>query len=120
MNYSVENTGNATAVSSWIDSVFLSPTAAISSSSVLVGRVTHTGAVDDNGTYSGSLTPPVPPVLPGHDYVVVEVDSQGLVPDSERAATVLATTSTFVVNVPSVPLGPRRGSYTGHRHHLRW
>ena len=112
VNYSVQNAGNATAVSSWVDSVFLSSTAAINSSAVLLGRVTHTGTVAASGTYSGTLKAAVPAVAPGNYFIVVEVDSQGLVPDTDRAATVLATTSPVLVTIPSLTLGAAGGTPT--------
>ncbi len=112
VNYSVENTGNATAVSSWVDSVFLSSTATINSSAVLLGRVAHTGAVAANGTYSGTLTAAVPAIPPGNCFIVVEVDSRGLVPDADRATTVLATTSPILVTLPSLSLGAAGGTPT--------
>ena len=45
VNYTVQNTGNATSVSSWVDSVFLSSSGKIDATSVLLGRVTHSGIV---------------------------------------------------------------------------
>ncbi|MGO9921995.1 MAG: carboxypeptidase regulatory-like domain-containing protein [Isosphaeraceae bacterium] len=102
VNYSVRNTGNATAVSSWVDSVFLSSTGAITSSAVLLGRVTHTGAVAANGTYPGTLTAAVPAIAPGNYFIVVEVDSRGLVPDGNRSGTVLASPTTLLLTMPSL------------------
>ncbi len=105
MNYTVKNTGNATEVSAWVDSVFLSTSGAIDASAVLLGRVAHSGTVAANGSYPGSLTAAVPPVLPGNYFIVVEVDSRGLVPDANRATTVLATTSPALVTAPSLTIG---------------
>ena len=47
----------------------------------------------------------MPPVLPGNYFIVVEVDSRGLVPDANRATTVLATTSPALVTAPSLTIG---------------
>jgi RHS repeat-associated protein len=104
VNYSVQNAGNATSVSSWVDSVFLSSAPAINSSSVLLGQVTHSGAVAAGGTYSGTLKAPVPAIAPGSYFVIVEVDSQGFVAQSNRSGNVLATTSAVQVTVPSLAL----------------
>ncbi len=104
VNYSVQNTGNATSVSSWVDSVFLSSGPAINASAVLLGQVTHTGSVAAGGTYSGTLTAAVPAVAPGSYFIVVEVDSQGFVAESNRAGNVLATTSPVQVTVPGLAL----------------
>ena len=91
VNYTVQNLGNTTEVTSWVDSVFLSVNGTIDSAAILLGRVTHTGAVAANGSYSGTLTAAIPAILPGNYFVVVEVDSRGLVADANRATTVQAT-----------------------------
>ncbi len=104
VNYSVQNAGSATSVSSWVDSVFLSSSPAINASAVLLGQVTHTGVVAAGGTYPGTLKAAVPAVAPGSYFIVVEADSQGLVADAARADTVLATTSPVPVTVPSLAL----------------
>jgi RHS repeat-associated protein len=105
VSYSVSNQGNATGTTSWTDSVFLSPTGVLGSSAVLLGRVTHTGALGPSSSYAGSLTAAVPPVLPGDYFVVVETDSQGLVADANRANNTLAGANPIVVTVPSIALG---------------
>ncbi len=109
VDYSVVNQGDATAVSSWVDSVFLSDSGELNSSTVLVGRVTHDGALAAGASYSGTLTADVPPVLPGNYYVVVEANSQGQVPDLNVTDEVLASSGTIAVNVPTLLLGPPAG-----------
>jgi RHS repeat-associated protein len=105
VNYTVQNSGNATTATSWVDSVFLSAGGAIDSSAILLGRVKHNGAVAANGSYTGSLTAAIPAILPGNYFLVVEADSRGLVADANRATTVQATASPVLVTVPTVTLG---------------
>ncbi|HEV3308984.1 MAG TPA: CARDB domain-containing protein, partial [Chloroflexota bacterium] len=112
VNYSVQNTGNATSASAWVDSVFLSSGPAINASSVLLGQVTHTGKVAAGGTYPGTLKAAVPALAPGNYFIVVEVDSQGFVAESNRASNVLATTSAVQVTVPTLALAAAGGTPT--------
>ena len=51
---------------------------------MLLGRVKHTGAVAVGTTYQGTLPALLPGVLPGNYHVIVETDSQGVVPDLNR------------------------------------
>jgi RHS repeat-associated protein len=112
VNYTVQNVGNATSATSWVDAVFLSADGKLDSSAILLGRVNQTGPVAANGTYSGTLTAALPFMLPGNYTVIVEADSQGLVPDSNRANNVLAATTPVQVTVPVLPFSPAGGTPT--------
>ena len=90
--YSVSNLGVTTTISAWTDSVFLSTSKTLTSAAVLLGRVDHEGAVAGGGSYQATLTAPVPGLLPGNYFVLVEADSGGDVPDLDRANNVLAST----------------------------
>jgi hypothetical protein len=105
VQYTDVNNGKATPVSSWEDSVFLTMSTTLDASAVLLGRVPHTSAVATGGTYHGTLTAPVPGVLPGSYHVIVETDSQGVVPDSNRADNVLASAGTLPVDFNVLTLG---------------
>ncbi len=100
VNYQVTDQASTTPVSSWVDSIFLTSGTTIDSSALLLGRVTHTGAVAAGGQYSGTLTAPLPPILPGTYNVLVEVDSRGLVPDANRANNLSAATTTLQTTLP--------------------
>ena len=56
VNWQVSNTSSNSTVNSWQDSVYFSTTAAITSRSVLLGSVTHSGGLDSGGFYNASLT----------------------------------------------------------------
>ncbi|MHB1560310.1 MAG: carboxypeptidase regulatory-like domain-containing protein, partial [Isosphaeraceae bacterium] len=100
VNYQVTDQASATPVSSWVDSIFLTSVTTIDSSAVLLGRVTHTGAVAAGGTYTGTLTVPLPAILPGTYNIIVEVDSRGLVPDANRSNNLMATATTLQTTLP--------------------
>jgi len=109
VNYQVTNLGQGTVATTWQDAIFVSTHSTLDFTAVLLGHVTHTGAVATNGNYSGTLTAPLPLLLPGSYHVFVEADSQGIVPDSNRANNTLAAARTFSVSVPTLPLSPAGG-----------
>ncbi len=106
VNWTVSDPGGNAASGSWQDSVYLSATLAITSSSILLGSVTHSGGLAAGGSYNGSLTAAVPALPPGHYYVLVQADSLYQVPDSNRTNnTLAASTGQLAVSVPALTLG---------------
>ena len=95
-----------TFANSWTDSFYLSADGVIDSAAVLLGTVTHTGAVAGNSAYSGSLTAAVPPMLPGNYQVVVQADSGNDVPDINRLNNALTSSGTISVDLPRITVGP--------------
>ena len=83
--YNVANGGGATPVSSWVDSIYLALGTVLDPTAVLLGRVTHTGALAAGGSYSGSLDAIAPGVLQNNYHVIVLADSRGQVADTDRA-----------------------------------
>jgi len=115
VNWQVSNSGSTAANGSWQDSVYLSTTPAITSSSVLLGSVTHTGGLAASGSYITSLTAAVPALLPGYDYVLVLADSLDQVPVTDRANDTLAAANQLQVLVPALTLGTAYSdSFTGN------
>jgi hypothetical protein len=109
VTYTVTNHGAATPVSNWTDSVFLSATTTRTSAAVLLGRLPHSEGVGTGGHYQATLTEPLPGVLPGNDHVIVETDSQGVVPDVDRDNNVLASTALLPVDVRPLTISPTGG-----------
>src|SRR5205807_5390588 len=58
------------------------------------------GDVAGQGSYTGTLTTQLPIVPEGDYHVIVVVDSQGLVPDSNRANNVAVSAGTIHLTVP--------------------
>ena len=107
--YQVDNESSNAATGPWTDSIYLSTQTALNSSSVLLGRLQQTGSAA-NGQYTGTLTASVPGLVPGSYYVVVLVDSRGVLPELNRTSAELASTSPVQVTVPALTLG---GSASG-------
>jgi len=105
VTYQVDNDSNNAASGSWTDSVYLSTQPTLNASSVLLGRVQHTGGVAANGQYAETLTAPVPGLAPDDYYAVVLADSLGLVPELNRTSTELASTNPVQVALPTLDLG---------------
>jgi RHS repeat-associated protein len=104
VNYTVENLSAATTATSWSDEVFLSSTNTLSANAVLLGRSIHTGALAQSGSYQATVTAPMPGLLPGSYYVIVETDSQQAVADGDRTNNVLASTNTVTATIPTITL----------------
>ena len=113
ITWTVTNQSTQAAVGSWQDSVYLSTTPTITSSSVLVGAAMHSNGLAANGTYNGSLTAAVPALPPGSYFVIVQVDSLHQVQDTNRSNNTLASTGQIVLSVPPLTLGtPFTGSFS--------
>ncbi len=105
IGYTITNQGGTGLSGNWVDSVFLSSTPSLDASAILIGQVQHTGGLSVTSSYAGSLTAPLPGVLDGNYYVLVEADSQLMTSDSNRGNNVLAATSLLSVTIPTLTLG---------------
>ncbi len=105
VNYRVDNVGSDAVTTPFTDSVYLSSQPTLTSSSVLLGRVQNTGGVAADGQYSESVTAPVPGLVAGNYYVIVLADSRGVVPQTNRAGTQLASTNPVQITVPTLTTG---------------
>src|SRR5262249_26232079 len=93
VTYQVDNESSNAATGSWTDSVYLSAGPTLNSAAVLLGRVQHTGGLAADGQYSGTLSAPIPGLVPDNYYVIVLADSRGVVPELNRTSTELASTN---------------------------
>jgi len=116
VTWQVSNQGPSNASGNWQDSVYLSPTATITSSSILLGAAQHGGGLNANASpYNGTLTAPVPALAPGSYYVLVQVDSLYQVSDPNRANNTVAATGQLQVSVTALTLGtPYSDSFTAN------
>ena len=115
MDWEVSDESSLAVSGNWQDSVYLSATPAITSGSVLLGAVEHSGGLAADGNYSASLTTAVPALAPGDYYVLVQVDSLYQVPVTDRAGDTLAAgTGQLQVSVPALALNgaSSSGSFT--------
>lgn len=85
VNWTVTNAGsNPTFTGAWTDSVYLSLDKALDASDKLVGRLPHSGVLAPAAFYDGSLTAPLPGVVPGEYRFLVVADTAGQMPDQDR------------------------------------
>jgi RHS repeat-associated protein len=105
VNYTVNNDGTVAATGSWTDSIYLSTDGSLNANALLFGRATHTGDVAGMGSYTGSLTAPLPEGAFGNYQVIVLVDSREQVPDVNRANTLGTAPTALQINVPMLQLG---------------
>ena len=71
----------------------------------MLGRVHHVGDVAGLGSYTETLTAPLPNLADGGYHVVIEVDSRDLVSDSNRSNNTGISTNAFHVSVPLLTIG---------------
>jgi RHS repeat-associated protein len=104
VHYTVDNLTNVAVGGGWTDSIFVGSSAVFGSSDVLLGRVQPT-SVAGFGSYTMSLTAPLPSLNPGNYHVFVEVDSREQVPDENRANNVGVSNTTISLSVPALTQG---------------
>jgi len=113
VTWQVTDQGPSNATGSWQDSIYLSPTATITSTSILLGAAPHSGGLNVNGSYNGMFSAPVPALALGSYYVLVQVDSLYQVSDPNRANNILAAASQVTLSLPALVLGsPFNDSFT--------
>jgi YD repeat-containing protein len=106
VNYTVKNQAQAaTSASAWTDSVYLSTHAVFDSSAILLGRTIHQGNLAGGGSYDGTLSAPLPVLVPGSYHVFVVTDSRDQVPDTNRANNVASAAGTLSATIPVLTPG---------------
>jgi hypothetical protein len=111
VSYQVSNAGPAAADGNWYDAIYLSPTPAFSPSDPLLGRVYESRDVATSGSYSDSLTAPLPGVAPGQYYVILRSNITDAIPETTLADNLSASLTQTSLSVPALTLGtPARGS----------
>jgi hypothetical protein len=90
---------------SWTDSVYLSLSSTFDDTAVLLGRVTHQGALAGNSSDTETVTDPLPGLAPGSYHVFAVADSQELLPDPNRANNTGVASTLLAVGFPTLSLG---------------
>ena len=115
VNWQATDQSSQATTGSWQDSVYISATPTITSSSTLLGMVPENITLDGGASYNASLTATLPAALaPGYYYVLVQVDSLYQLADPNRANnTLAATTGQIDIGLPALTLGtPYADSFT--------
>jgi RHS repeat-associated protein len=105
ISYTVKDLTATPATGDWYDSIYLSSSPIMNTDAQLLGRVHHVGGVAGNGSYSESLTAPVPSVSDGNFHVIVLVDSRGLVAEANRQNNTGVSSGVIQVSIPALTLG---------------
>ncbi len=100
ITYTVRNQTTAPAQGDWYDSIYLIAGSTFDPAAQLLGRVHHTGNVAGQGSYTETLTAPLPNLIDAGYHVVVVVNSRGLVSDSDRTNNIGISSNAFHVSVP--------------------
>jgi hypothetical protein len=106
ISYTVtNNAANATFSNAWVDSVYLTQGTTLDPFAKLIGRVQHVGAVAEHSSYAETLTAPLPAVIPGVYQVIVLSDSEGFVPETNRANNSAVASTPISVDIPTLTPG---------------
>lgn len=109
ITYSVRNDGTEDARGSWYDSVYISSDPTWDIDDAFFGRVYHEGDVSGlGGSYSHTLTAPLPGVVPGQYYVLVRTDILNHIPESQEGNNIGASLEQIIIDVEQLELGQTR------------
>ena len=103
--YTVQNLSSTAAQGEWYDTIYLSADTHWDANDQLVGRVLHSGGVAGNGSYSETLTSPVPAAVPGDYHVIVRTDIRNNLPEVGENNNQGVSAGTVAVEVPMLTLG---------------
>lgn len=84
LTYTVRNLGANTASGSWMDSIYFSADETWDLDDALFARVTHTGTVTPGGSYSETVTAPLPGLVAGNYHVIIRSDILNHIPESNE------------------------------------
>jgi hypothetical protein len=105
ITYQVSNHGSNPAIGSWTDALYLSPTATWNVSDPLLGHVPQTQNVAPNGSYTGTLTAPLPGVTPGSYYVILRSNILDNFPEPTLSNNLSASITQTAIDAPALTLG---------------
>jgi hypothetical protein len=103
--YTVLNQSAATVSGRWEDSVYLSADPVWDINDALLGKVTVSRDLGAWESYTGTLTAPIPAVVPGDYYVLVRADIRNYLPESDEANNLSVSTQTLPVDIVELTLG---------------
>jgi hypothetical protein len=105
ITYQVSNHSSNPANGTWYDSLYLSPTPNWSVDDPLLGKVTQNQHLAAGGSYSGTLTAPVPGVVPGSYYVIVRSNILNTIPETTLSNNLSASLLQSALDAPNLTLG---------------
>ena len=105
VTYQVTNDGGNPADGSWVDSLYLSSTPTWSVTDPLLGSVDQTQDIAPGGSYTATLTAPVPGVTPGSYYVILRTNILNTLPESTLGNNESASLTASSITAPTLTLG---------------
>jgi RHS repeat-associated protein len=105
ISYQVTNQSSGQADGTWYDSLYLSPTPAWAVSDPLLGQVKQTQNLAPGGSYTGTLTVPLPGVTPGTYYVVLRTNILNNFPELTQSNNLSVSLTQSSVAAQSLTLG---------------
>lgn len=111
VSFVVKNTTDVQIDGSWIDSLYLSRDTTFGPDDVLFARVTQSGGLAPQGSYTGTASAALPALIDGAYHVVVIADSSAQVRDTDRTDNRRISPDTLHIEVPAIALGqPANGT----------
>ena len=104
VTWTVVNQGSDAAAGPWVDSVYLSPSAALDGSALLLGQVAHSAVLAPGASYDASLTQALPLLPDGSYHLLVVSDNAGEVADANRANNTAAAPTLLSISIPTLPM----------------
>jgi RHS repeat-associated protein len=105
ITYQVNNNGSNAANGSWVDALYLSPTQTFEVTDPLLGHVYQTQDVASGGSYTGTLSAPLPGVAPGSYYVILRTNILDSYPELTLANNLSASLTQTAIDAPALTLG---------------
>jgi len=105
ITYSVNNQGVNPALGSWKDTLYLSSDDVWDINDSLFGSKYHNGPLIGGGSYSETITAPLPGLTPGDYYVILRTDILNNVPESNEINNIGASLDQITMDVESLELG---------------
>lgn len=105
ITYTVNNNGQNPASGTWTDALFISGDGIWDINDPLFGRVSVTASVAPGGSYTRTLTAPLPGVLPGNYTVIIRSDIRNNLPENDEGNNLGASLDGFAVDIESIEVG---------------
>ncbi len=105
LTYTITNAGVNAALGGWYDALYLSADGTWDLSDPLVGRYYHTGDVAPGGSYTHTLTAPLPGVNPGLYHVILRSDIRNHIAEADEANNISASLDQADLDAEPLTLG---------------
>ena len=104
ITYSVTNDGPNVAIGPWTDTLYLSTDTTWDIDDKRFAEVQRSGNVLPGASYSGTVTAPMPGLLPGDYYLIVRSDILNQVIETDETNNASASLDAFSLDIPALPL----------------